>query len=63
MDKRLSGLAREIANLDLEGNYNTLDSKSSANKPLFDNSDSTNDTNDTDNTSLKECPTTPPKLA
>ena len=39
-----------MTNLDLEANCDTLDSKSSANKPLFDNSDSTNDTNDTNNT-------------
>ena len=37
-----------------------LDSKSSANKPLFNNSNSTNNTN---NTNLKEGPATLPKLA
>ncbi len=36
------------------------DSKSSTNEPLFDDSDGTDDT---DNTNLKECPTTPSKLA
>jgi len=60
MEKRLSSLAREIANLDIEGNYDMLDSESSANEPLFDNSDSTNDTN---HTNLEECPATPPKPA
>ena len=49
-----------MTNLDLEANYNTLDSKSSANKPLFNNSDSTNNTNDTN---LKAGPATLPKLA
>ena len=49
-----------MTNLDLEANYNTLDSKSSANKPLFNNSDSTNNTNDTN---LKACPATLSRLA
>ena len=49
-----------MTNLDLEANYNTLDSKSSANKPLFNNSNSTNNTNDTN---LKACPTTLSRLA
>ncbi len=43
-----------------EANYNTLDSKSSTNKPLFDNSNSTNNTN---NTNLKVYPTTLSKPA
>ena len=44
-----------MTNLDLEANYDTLDSESSTNKPLFDNSDSTNNTNDTN---LEACPAT-----
>ena len=43
-----------------EPKYNTSDSKSSAVKPLFDDSDSTNNT---DNTNLKACPATLPKPA
>ena len=49
-----------MTNLDLEANYNTLDSKSSANKQLFDNSDRTNNTNDTN---LKACSATLSKPA
>ena len=49
-----------MTNLDLEANCDMLDSKSSANKSLFNNSDSTNDTNDTN---LKACPATMPKPA
>ena len=44
-----------MTNLDLEANCDTLDPKSSANKPLFNNSDSTNNTN---NTNLKAHPAT-----
>ena len=40
--------------------YNMSDSESSANKPLFDKSDSTNNTN---NTNLDKCPATLSKLA
>ena len=40
--------------------YNTSDSESSTDEPLFDDSDSTDDTDDTN---LKECPTTLSKPA
>ena len=46
-----------------EANYNTSDSKSSANEPLFDDSDRTDDTDDTNDTDLKACPATLSKLA
>ena len=49
-----------MTKLDSEVNYNMLDSKSSTNKLLFNNSNKTNNTN---NTNLKACSVTLPKLA
>ncbi len=46
-----------------EANYDTSDSKSSANEPLFDDSDRTDDTDNTDDTDLEVYPATPSKLA
>ena len=50
----------EMTNLDSEANYDMLDSESSANKQLFNNSNRTNNTNDTN---LKACSATLSKLA
>ena len=46
-----------------EANYDMSDSKSSANEPLFDDSDGTDDTDNTDDTDLEACPATPSKPA
>ncbi len=46
-----------------EANYDTLDSESSADELLFDDSDRTDNTDNTDNTDLEACPATLSKPA
>ncbi len=46
-----------------EANYDTSDSESSADEPLFDDSDGTDNTDNTDDTDLEACPATPSKPA
>ncbi len=46
-----------------EANYDTSDSKSSADELLFNDSDRTDNTDDTDDTDLEVCPATLSKPA